>query len=209
MKLKLACLTITCFLITVTAAAQQSYKGIMNIKLAQKLQGEIMINLAGENEELIEIATTEKIKSRGQRQTITTSAKYNIAIISDIVIDKQTYYFRDIKIDYDDKFLHNVCVKLIYGTLKCGIFQVGDGTAKNNIAIKFPDASLSELASIDFDYYNSSQSVLMRISNCKTLLEKMMAKDETVTWTENATNEQRFQRFKNIVDAYNNCGVSN
>ena len=209
MKLKLACLTASCLLMSAIAVAQQSCKGIMNTKLGQKLEGDIKINLSGENEELIEIVNTEKTKSKGVKQTKTTSAKYNVAIISNIVIGKQTYYFRDIRIGYDDKFLHNVCVKLIYGTIDCGIFQVGESKEQNNIAIKFPKISFSELASIDFDYYNSSQSVLIKIINCKILLEKMMAKDETVTWTENATREQRFQRFKNIVDEYNKCGVSN
>jgi hypothetical protein len=47
--------------------------------------------------------------------------------------------------------------------------------------------------------------MLLSISDCKSLLDKMMANDETVSWTENATREQRFQRFKNIVDAYNKC----
>jgi len=209
MKLKLACLTVSCFLMAAIAVSKQSYKGIVNTKLGQKLEGDIKINLSGENDELIEIMNTEKTKSKGVMQIKTSSTKYNVAIISNVVVDKQTYYFRDIRIGYDDKFLHNVCVKLIYGTIDCGIFQVGDGKEQNNIAIKFPKTSFSELASIDFDYYNSSQSVLIRIIDCKILLERMMAKDETVSWTENATKEQRFQRFKNIVDEYNKCGLSN
>jgi hypothetical protein len=209
MKLKLACLTISCCLIAATTVAQQKYKAVMNTKFGQKMEGEIKMNLTGENEEMIEIASTEKTRSKGRKQTITTSAKYNVAIISNIVVDKQTYYFRDIRIGYDDKFLHNVCVKLIYGNMDCGIFQIGDLTTEHSIAIKFPKTNLSELASIDFDYYNSSQSVLMRIIDCKTLLEKMMAKDEAVSWNENATREQRFQRFKNIVDAYNKCTLPN
>jgi hypothetical protein len=205
MKLRLTYLTIICFFIATATFAQQSYKGIMNIKMGQKVEGKIKVNLTGANDELIEIETTEKTKVKGGKQTLITSAKYNIAIISNIVVDKQIYYFRDIKIGYDDTILSNVCVKLIYGTLDCGIFQVGDGKEKNSIAIKFPDASLSQISSIDFDYYNTSQSVLIRISKCKSLLNKMMNKDESLTWAENATREERFQRFKNIVDAYNKC----
>lgn len=132
----------------------------------------------------------------------------NTAIISHVNINGETYYFRDIKIGYDEKFIKNVCVKLIFGTIQCGVFQSGDGLSENSVAIKFPDESLSQLVSVDFEYYNSSIGVALRISNCKLLLEKMKAEDESVTWTEKVNREQRIQRFKNIISDYNNCKLT-
>lgn len=96
-------------------------------------------------------------------------------------------------------------MQLVHGTVDCGLFQSGDGSAENSIAIKFSKESLSQLVSVDFEYYNSSASVAMRIRSCKSLLEKMMAEDESVTWTEKESREQRIQRFKNIIRDYNNC----
>jgi hypothetical protein len=116
--------------------------------LGNEFKGRIKVNLAAANNELIEIETIEKTKVKGGKQTLITTAKYNVAIINNIIVDKQTYYFRDIQIGYNDTSLNNVCVKLIYGTLNCGIFQVGDGKEKNSIAIKFPKASFNELVSI-------------------------------------------------------------
>lgn len=209
MQLKTVVLLLVCAMATTLATAQQKYKGTMVTKLGQTLAGEITVNLQGANGELIEITSTEKTRSKGSKQTVTTTAKYNAGIIKYIIIKDTTYYFRDIKIGYDDAFMRNVCVNLVYGTLDCGLFQIGDGTANNAVAVKFPKASFSELASVDFDYYNSSGSVAMRIMDCKTLVDKMIANDETVTWAEKANREQRIQCFKNIIDAYNQCGLKN
>jgi hypothetical protein len=209
MQLKSIALIIICAMTTAMTTAQQKYKGTMVTKLGQTLQGEISVNLQGANGELIEIKIIEKNRSKGTKQILTTTAKYNAGVIKHIIIKDTIYFFRDIKTDYDDGFLQNVCVKLVYGTLDCGLFQIGDGTANNAVAVKFPKASLNELASVDFDYYNSSSSVAMRIMDCKTLVDKMIAKDEAVTWTEKASREQRIQCFKNIIDAYNKCEVKN
>lgn len=209
MQLKTIVLLLICAMATILATAQQKYKGTMVTKLGQTLQGEIMVNLQGANEELIEIKTTEKTKSKGAKQTVTTTAKYNAGIINHIIVKDTIFYFRDIKTGYDDAFMRNVCVKLVYGTINCGMFQVADGAANNAVAVKFPKASLSELASVDFDYYSSSGSVAMRIIDCKPLVDKMIAKDETVTWTEQANRKQRIECFKNIIDAYNKCEAKN
>ncbi len=209
MRLKLAFLCMLSFGIIGAISAQQKYKGTLTTKLGKEMPGLITVNLTGENEELIEITSTEKTKGKGSKQTITTSARLNVAIIKSVTIDGKTYYFRDIRIGYDDKMLKNVCVQLILGTVDCGIFQSGGGKEEHSIAIKFPKAPLSELASVDFDYYRSSASVPMRISDCEALLNKMVANDETVTWTEVNSRDERIQRFKNIINEYNSCNKAN
>jgi hypothetical protein len=209
MPLKSILLLLTGFCIATFAIAQQKYKGVMVTKLGQTIQGEITVNLGGGNAELIEITSIQKTKSKKSKQMVTTTAKYNAGIIKHIIIKDTLYYFRDIKVGYDDALLMNVCTKLMYGTLDCGLFQVGDGIAVHSIAIKFPKASLNELASVDFDYYATSGSVAMRITDCKTLVDKMIEKDGSVTWTEQASREQRIQCFKNIISAYNKCELKN
>ena len=136
-----------------------------------------------------------------------TAIKINVSIIDHVDINGKSYYFRDIKTDYNDKLMRNVSVQLIYGTITSGIFQSGDGTAMHSISVKFPNELLYILASVDFEYYNSSSSVPLRISKCKSLLKKMMDEDKSVTWKEEATREQRIQCFKNIISDYNKCNV--
>lgn len=208
MKLKLTFLTFAIIFTSVNAIGQEKYKGSLFTKLGQEIKGEIILNLEGNNNELIEVITVEKTKKKGSKQIITTSSKLNVAIIDHIDINGKSYYFRDIKIGYDDKYITNVCVNLIYGTINCGLYQSGDGTATHSIGIKFPNVNLSDLSSVDFEYYNSSSSVAMRISNCKSLLEKMANKDSSVTWTEDATREQRIQCFKTIINTYNKCEIA-
>ncbi len=209
MKLKLTLLLICTACFASTGISQQKHKGTLYTKLGQELQGEITVNLNGDNAELIEISSVEKTKGKRSKQKINSSSKLNTAIIKHILIEGKVYYFRDIKIGYDDKMMKNVCVQLVYGTIDCGLFQAGDGTGENSIAVKFPKAPLSELASVDFEYYHTSASVPMRISDCKVLLSKMAEQDQAVTWTETNNREQRIQRFKNIISAYNDCGLKN
>lgn len=209
MQLKFTFLLTTCFFILTIIHAQSTQRGILYSKLGQQYEGDITVNLKGSNGELIEVSTKEKRKQKGSRETITTSNKLNVALVSYILIEGKTYYFRDIKVDYNDKNLENVCVQLILGTVDCGVFQFGDGTTKHSIAVKFPKEPLSQLTSVDFDYFKSSVSIPIKIYSCKTLLQKMKEMDETVTWPESTTREQRIERFKNIITAYNACILNN
>jgi len=207
MKLKVPFLTFIICCFSLIAFGQKKYNGTLFTKLGQEIKGEIKLNLDGSNDELIEVITVEKTKEKGTKQTLTTSSKINVSIIDHIDVNGKSYYFRDIKTDYDDKFIRNVSVQLIYGTITCGIFQSGDGTAMHSISVKFPNELLYILASVDFEYYNSSSSVPLRISKCKSLLNKMMDEDKTVTWKEDATRGKRIQCFKNIISDYNKCNV--
>lgn len=206
-------LQIPFFIIALIAAAiplygQSKYSGALFTKLGQEIKGEITVNLEGSNNELIEITSTEITKSKGKRQSITTTSKINVALIRHVTINDQIYYFRDIKIGYNDEYMRNVCVKLIWGKIDCGLFQFGDGTASHSISIKFPTEELSKLASVDFEYYHTSISVQMRISKCESLVEKMLVQNENVTWSESNSREQRISRIKNIITEYNGCKLS-
>ena len=207
MKLKVPFLTFIICGFSLIAIGQKKYNGTLFTKFGQEIKGEIIVNLEQGNEELIQVISVEKTKSKRSKQTLTTSSKINVAIIDHIDINGKSFYFRDIKIDYEDELMRNVCVQLIYGTIDCGLFQTSDGTAMHSISVKFPNELLYILASVDFEYYNSSSSVPLRISKCKNLLKKMMDDDKSVTWKEDATREQRIQCFKNIISDYNKCNV--
>lgn len=209
MRLKPFVILFLLLLLTTTTEAQQIINGTLTTKLGVEMAGKITVNLTGENPELIQITTVEKVRNNRKKQTLTTNNKLNVAFISKINTNGKTYYFRDIKVGYNDTMMKNVCVELIAGNLDCGIFQSSNGNKPHSIAIKFPKAIFSELASVDFEYYSNSLSVPMRFSECKSLMDKMINNDETVTWNETANREQRIQRFKNIIEAYNICKSNN
>ena len=187
----------------VISFAQKTYSGTLVTKLGQELEGEITVNLEGANGDLIKITTTEKSSNKGKKETITTSASYNTAIIKHIIVDNITFYFRTINTAYE-KSLKNVCVRLIYGTVNCGLFQSGDGTGQHSIAVKFPKSSFNELNSSEY-YDESSFTVAIQLSECKSLYKKIVNKDDTVSWTEKSNREQRIQAYKNIITEYNSC----
>jgi len=197
-------LLFTCIICAaVISFAQKTYSGTLVTKLGQELKGEITVNLEGANGDLITITTTEKSSNKGKKETLTTSVSYNTAIIKHIIVDSITYYFRTINTAYE-KSLKNVCVRLIYGTVNCGMFQSGDGTGQHNIAVKFPKSSFNELNSSDY-YDESSFTVAIQLSECKSLYKKIVNKDDTVSWTEKSSREQRIQAYKNIITEYNSC----
>lgn len=197
--LLLACI----FCAAVISLAQKTYPGTLVTKLGQKLEGEITVNLEGANGDLIKITTIVKSSNKGKKETITTSASYNTAIIKHIIVDNITFYFITINTAYE-KSLKNVCVRLIYGTVNCGLFQSGDGTGQHSIAVKFPKSSFNELNSSEY-YDESSFTVAIQLSECKSLYKKIVNKDDTVSWTEKSNREQRIQAYKNIITEYNSC----
>lgn len=188
-----------------TVIAQKKYEGILFSKFGDKTVGTIKVNLDGANDELIEVISTEKTKTKGRSQTLNTSIKINVAIIDYLLINGKNYYLRDIKIDYNDKYLRNVCVELTDGTLNCGIFQTGDGKKEHSIAFKFPTHDFSKLISEDFDYYSNSMALAISVTGCNPLKEKLINEDPSVSWKDGATREERIQKFKAIIAEYNQC----
>ena len=191
-------------------SGQQKYNGTMITKMGKKETGIITVNLNGSNDELIEIAASEQTKTKGggkkTKETITSSMKLNVAFINSVIINDSTYYFRDIKYDYNDKYFMNVCVRLIKGTLDCGIFQRGNSKDQENIYIKLPNNDFSKLVSVDFDYYKATQGWhIMAFRECSSLRGKMEAKQPGYSWDDNTSREQRIGMWKNWIEEFNAC----
>jgi hypothetical protein len=203
MKLQFFLLLIFGFYITTSSIAQKTYYGTLVTKLGQELAGAISVNLQGANDDLIQISSVEKSKNNGSKETTTTKARFNTAIIKYIKIDSTIYYFRNINTEYG-KSVKNVCVRLITGTIDCGLFETGDGTTPHSVAIKFPKSSVNELTSADY-YDEASFTVAIQFGECKNLYRKIMDRDETVYWTENTSVAQRNQAYRNIISEYNSC----
>ena len=210
MKLKTSGLLLVIFLLPITMLySQQKYEGTLVSKFGESHKGIIQVNLNGANDELIEIVSTEKTKSKGTTQTVTHSLKMNVAIIKCIIINDTTWYFRDIKYDYNEKYYMNVCVRLVEGSLDCGIFQTGRSDEMNNTSIKLPNADFSKLVSPDFDYYHSKTGWhIMAFGKCSTLRKKMQDKISGYFWDDNTKPEDRIAMWKNWVKEFNNCGLN-
>jgi hypothetical protein len=199
-------LPILFFCTSTTVIAQKKYDGIMFIKFDDKIEGTIKVNLDGPNDELIEVISTEKSPTKKGTKNSTSSNKINVAMIDYLLINGKKYYLRDIEIGFgDERYLRNVCVELIEGTLDCGIFQTGDGKKENSISVKLPREEYYNLASADFKFYANSSALPVYIGNCPVLLQKFTNDDPSVTWKDGAPREERIQKFKTIIKEYNEC----
>ena len=190
--------------------AQQKYKSTIVTKLGEKYNGYISVNLNGPNNELVEIETSEKTKTKqgGKRrsQTTTTQMKLNIAIISYFIINDTTYYFRDIKYDYKEKYFMNSCVRLLQGTLDCGLFQTGNTNDLSKIAVKLPNGEFSQLISTEFDYYKATSGwTIMAFGSCPELKSKMVSGQAGYKWDDNTAQEQRLAMWKKWIQEFNAC----
>lgn len=188
---------------------QEKYQGTVVTKLGIKQPGTITLNLNGPNNELIEIIPkeqTKKNRNKKVKETVSSSFKLNVALINYIIINDTTWYLRDIKYDYKSKYYMNVCVRLIEGTLDCGIFQTGLSKEMENISIKLPNDEFSKLVSVDFDYYKATLGWhIMAFGKCPTLKTKMEGKQAGYTWDDNTSQSQRITMWKNWVREFNTC----
>jgi len=203
-------LSILCTFSSLLIAAQEKYEGVIVTKLGNKQKGLITLNLNGPNEELLEISFSDSKKNKfGNNKSsnaATTSIKLNVALINHIIIHDTIYYLRDIKYDYRSKYYMNTPVRLVEGTLDCGMFQTGRSTAQNTIAVKLPNDELSKLISIDFDYYKATQGWhIMAFDKCISLRSKMSNKEEGYKWDDNTPQEQRVTMWKNWIKEFNAC----
>lgn len=203
-------LSLAAFFSYYAVQAQTSYRGTLVTKMGSRETCTITVNLNGSNNELIGFVTEEKKKvkkaSTKTKQTITSAAKLNVALISYIIINDTTYYFRDIKYDYNEKYHMNVCVRLVAGTLNCGIFQQGRSSGKDELSVKLPNNDFSKLVSVDFDYYKATLGWhIMAFGQCASLSSKMSAKQEGYYWDDSSSRGDRITMWEKWVEEFNAC----
>ena len=198
-----ATITAVIFLFSsVTALGQQTYKCAVITKLGGKQQAVVTVNLNGDNDEMIQLSTVEKLKN----QKVTSTNKLNVALIREFIINDTTYYFRDIKYDYNSKYHYNACVRLIEGNLDCGLFQVGNTTSPDKMAVKLPNDEYSKLVAVDFDYYRATLGwQLMAYSSCKSLADKMRNHTAGYSWNDSTPLIDRIAMWNNWIKEYNSC----
>jgi len=100
----------------------------------------------------------------------------------------------------------NSTVRLIGGTVNCGIFQTGRSSGINNISIKLPNEELSKLISADFDYYKATLGWhIMAFGKCLSLRSKMENDEAGYKWDDNTPQEKRIAIWKKWIEEFNAC----
>lgn len=198
------------FFFSLRSSAQQTYQGTIVTKLDKQQKGTITVNLDGSNNELIPITYTEKTKSKSKgtktKMQSTTTISLNVALIHHIIINDTTYYFRDVKYGYDEKKRMNVIVRLVSGTLNCGLFQEGRSNDPALLAAKLPKADFSQLVSTEFEYYKElSGWHAMAFSGCPALQEKIMNNEPGYVWDKPNDKTLQVDVWNKWIKEYNAC----
>lgn len=213
--MKLKAFFISCWLIAglfMCCMGQKGYKGTLITKFGDTLTGFIEFKLDKPNDDLIEITTTSTVTSATEKGTAsktreTGGARINAGIINYIKIGDSVYYFRDVKVkNQTSKYDRNMCLRLTTGSLRNGIFQIGNSNNPEKAVLSLPGKNNTYLVSPQDDYYAQTSSwCILEYSDCDTLKQKIRAKQPGYLWTKEMPLENRLALWRNWIIEYENC----
>lgn len=191
--------------------AQKGYQGTLITKFGDTLRGVMHFNLDKPNGEMIEITTTSIATpgtSGGNVQNKSKSVtKLNFAIINYLIINDSIYYFRDVKVkNQTSKYDRNLCLRLTTGTLKNGIFQIGNSNSPDKAVVSLPGKNNTYLVSPQDDYYAETGTwSVLEYSECPSLKKKITGKQPGYVWNKVMPLEERLALWKIWIIEYENC----
>jgi len=191
---------------------QKGYQGTLITKFGDTLTGFIKFKLDKPNDELIEITTTSNATTATENGTSsktreTGGARINAGIINYIKIGDSVYYFRDVKVkNQTSKYDRNMCLRLTTGSLRNGIFQIGNSNNPEKAVISLPGKNNTYLVSPQDDYYAQTGSwCILEYSDCESLKQKIRAKQPGYTWNKEIPLTERLAFWRNWIIEYETC----
>lgn len=196
-------------------ASSQTYTGTMVLKFGGSYTGTISkLDLAGENKGLIYIETSSssQTKSKGNKTSSTLTEKngYNPAIIKYLLIGDKTYYFKDLRLGYEDKdILSNCAVQLYFGKDSLAIYQWEGPDQKTGYYVctpRFTDYA-EDISHPKFDDDGFKHFSVIRFSRCEPLSRKIYSMEEGYFYTNDGGTplEQKLAVWKRIMLEYMQC----
>lgn len=192
--------------------AQKGYQGTLITKFGDTLTGFIAFKMDKPNDDMIEITTTSIVSTTKENGSISKTkssagSKINAGIISYIKVNDSIYYFRDVKVkNQTSKYDRNVCLRLTTGSLKNGIFQIGNSNNPEKAVISLPGKNNTYLVSPQDDYYaQTSGWCILEYSDCNSLKQKIREKQPGYIWTREMPLTERLALWRNWILEYENC----
>jgi hypothetical protein len=191
---------------------QKGYSGTLITKFGDTLTGFIAFKMDKPNDEMIEVTTTSTVTSTTGNGTTsktkeTGGAKINAGIINYIKIGDSVYYFRDVKVkNQTSKYDRNMCLRLTTGSLRNGIFQIGNSNNPEKAVISLPGKNNTYLVSPQDDYYaQTSGWCILEYSDCNSLKQKIREKQPGYIWNKDVPLENRLALWRNWIIEYEAC----
>lgn len=192
--------------------AQKGYQGTLITKFGDTLSGFIAFKMDKPNDDLIEITTNSTVSGTNGKGNISKTKssegmRINAGIISYIKINDSIYYFRDVKVkNQTSKYDRNMCLRLTTGSLKNGIFQIGNSNNPEKAVISLPGKNNTYLVSPQDDYYAQTSSwCMLEYGDCNPLKQKIREKQPGYTWNKDMPLANRLALWRNWIIEYENC----
>jgi hypothetical protein len=193
------------------AMAQKGYTGTLITKFGDTLQGIISFKMDKSNVEMIEITTSsmtnQTTNGNVSKSKSTEVVKLNFAIVNYVIISDSVYYFRDVKVkNQTSKYDRNMCLRLTLGSLKNGIFQIGNSNTPEKAVVSLPGKNNTYLVSPQDDYYAETGTwSILEYSECQPLKKKISAKQPGYIWNKDLPLSERLSLWRNWIIEYENC----
>jgi hypothetical protein len=199
MKYLIVLLLILCSFSSFSKVKKEKHAGKV-VSIMGNYEGQIKINLTGENEDQIEIELgTVTEKSKGSKYTQKNSITLNVAAIRSIEIEGKMYVIRNIEFEMN-KFYNNCCVQQETSTKMVTLYNWQQNKKTTIHALQFNGSSAAKTLQMP-----SLINMISTFRNCKTLYEKIRAKENGYVIDANATEEERYIIWKKLIEESNNC----
>jgi hypothetical protein len=195
--------------------AQKGYSGTVITKFGDTLTGFIAFKMDKPNDDMIEITTKSANSSTKEGGSISKTKssegiKINAGIISYIKVNDSIYYFRDVKVkNQSSKYDRNMCLRLTTGSLRNGIFQIGNSNNPEKAVVSLPGKNNTSLVSPQDDYYAQTSSwCILEYSDCNSLKQKIRENQPGYYWTRDMPLENRLALWRNWIIEYEQCSLT-
>lgn len=206
MKVNFLLLGAVLFLAVKLTCAQQANLQTYHAKLIaldKTYEGDIDLNLYGENPSLIKMEWSE-ISPDSTKKTIH-RVQYDIEAVLSFVINEDTFYVKNL-VDDEEKIRPYHLVKKIYGNDEnVALYQFisKDGTRRNYIGL--PRRDPYYVLHPYFTEGNNMYTAFVYFKDCEKLYQKMKTEQEGYWFKKGASADQCTTIWKKIIDEYNNC----
>lgn len=199
-----------CMALSAAKAQDRPYEGKLVILFRDTVKGKFILNMHGTNHELVEVTTVNMVrnKNRQAKQKITAKAetvKLNAALISNVMIGKDSYKFRDLKDDYGDSMIRRNCLaKRIAGTDTMGLFEFVNEAGISSYYLQGPkDGAVIYNIAHPYVAGDFTSFSLLRFYKCEFVRQKIKAKDHDYFYEETGSSlADKLQVWRNILDVY-------
>ncbi len=170
------------------------------VSIMGNYEGDIYINLTGENEEMIEIDLgMVKEKSKGKKSTVSSEVSLNAKAIRSLMIDGVEYVIKDIEYEYNKLYKNCCLVKNIHNAAtSLFIWKNKQGVEQFTILFKgYREVKMLHLA--------STTNILFSLNGCDELKTKIRNKEQGYVITEATTEAERVSVWQKFITESADC----